>query len=66
MQQQAALMAAAQGTAYMSPMAALAAHPAINGIETNAVVPPTSGISLLYLFTKLYNRFRCFWNLFID
>uniref|UniRef100_A0A1B6D8E4 RRM domain-containing protein n=2 Tax=Clastoptera arizonana TaxID=38151 RepID=A0A1B6D8E4_9HEMI len=41
-QQQAALMAAAQGTAYINPMAALATHATLNGMA-NSVVPPTSG-----------------------
>uniref|UniRef100_A0A1B6CQF9 RRM domain-containing protein n=2 Tax=Clastoptera arizonana TaxID=38151 RepID=A0A1B6CQF9_9HEMI len=40
-QQQAALMAAAQGTAYINPMAALATHATLNGMA-NSVVPPTS------------------------
>ncbi|XP_046682528.1 CUGBP Elav-like family member 4 isoform X2 [Homalodisca vitripennis] len=40
--EQAALMAAAQGTAYINPMAALATHATLNGMA-NSVVPPTSG-----------------------
>lgn len=35
-------MAAAQGTAYINPMAALATHATLNGMA-NSVVPPTSG-----------------------
>lgn len=37
-------MAAAQGTAYINPMAALATHATLNGMA-NSVVPPTSGKS---------------------
>lgn len=56
-QQQAALMAAAQGT-YINPMAALATHATLNGMA-NSVVPPTSGtIIVLFLSSMLtYNMY---------
>lgn len=50
--QQAALMAAAQGTAYINPMAALT-HATLNGMA-NSVVPPTSGDYFLFAGMDFY------------
>lgn len=55
-QQQAALMAAAQGT-YINPMAALATHATLNGMA-NSVVPPTSGITIVLFLSFMLTHIQ--------